>query len=84
MKAEDYELNKTYWLSTEGYSFRYRNDRYNDKIIHVEMLKDGVVVHKMQAQDSKHHDVINELEARITLNDLDPTGLNQFIKRYFG
>lgn len=79
----DYKLNTTYRLSTDGYSFRYRQDRYNPNTIHVEMFNNGDLVHKQMATadrygiDKNHHEIINELESKITLNQLDPTGLKQ-------
>lgn len=75
---------KKYWLSTEGYSFHYRPDRYNPQMMtHVEMFKDGNVVHKIcskgYGKEMTHHEVINALEVAIQLNQLDPTGLKQLV-----
>lgn len=80
-----YELNKNYYLSTDGYRFTYRQDKYNPSTIHVEMFKSGEKVHKQIAAsdtygiNKDHHEVINELESKIALNQLDPTGLKQII-----
>ena len=76
---------KEYHLSTEGYSFKYRPDRYDPQTTHVEMFKDGKLVHKMMSESVRykvkmnHLDVINELEAAIQLNELDSTGLKQIV-----
>ena len=75
----------TYHLSTEGYSFKYREDRYDRHITHVEMFNDGNVVHKIISSSIRHKvemshgQVINALEAAISLNELDPTGLKQVV-----
>jgi len=74
-----------YYLSTEGYTFRYRKDKYDPFTTHVEMFKEGVIVHKQMSESKNygvymnHHDVVNTLEALIMLNQLDPTGLKQII-----
>lgn len=82
----DYKLNQTYHLSTEGYSFSYRQDKYNPMTIHVEMFNDaGEKVHKQMAESKdygiskSHHEIINELEVKIMLNKLDKTGLKQTV-----
>lgn len=81
----DFELDKTYWLSTDGFTFRYRKDRYNPMTVHVELFKNGDVVHKQMAKSAdygvskSHHEIINELEAKILLNQLDRTGLKQTV-----
>lgn len=78
-----YQLDKTYYLSTEGYQFRYRTDRYSASTTHVELFKDGNLVHKQMAKslsygvDKTHTQIINELESKVALNRLDPTGLKQ-------
>lgn len=80
----DFIIGKTYHLSTDGYSFSYRHDKYNPMTIHVEMFNDdGEIVHKQMAYsvdygvNKSHHDIINELEVKIMLKELDPTGLKQ-------
>lgn len=79
----DYKLNNPYHLSTDGYTFKYRLDRYNPMTVHVELFKKGEVVHKQMAKskdynvDLTHHQIINTLEALISLNELDATGLKQ-------
>lgn len=78
-------LGKKFFLSTDGYSFHYRQDRYSRNTIHVEMFRNSEIVHKQMAQsitygvDMSHSQVINELEAKITLGQLDPTGLKQVV-----
>jgi hypothetical protein len=84
-KIMSYILDTKYYLSTEGYSFMYREDRYDKNTIHVEMFRDGEKVHKQMAKsinygvDKTHHQIINELESKIMLNQLDPTGLKQTV-----
>lgn len=80
----DYELNKMYYLSSDGYSFKYRRDKYSPMLIHVEMFKNGKVCHKQISSggygiDLTHSQIINELEAKISLKQLDPTGLKQTV-----
>lgn len=82
----DYKLDTFYYLSTEGFKFKYRLDRYDRFITHVELFnQSGQVIHKEMAHSLRynisksHHQIINSLEARITLNELDPTGLKQEI-----
>lgn len=80
-----YQLDKTYYLSTEGYQFRYRIDRYSATTTHVELFKDGNLIHKQMARsfgygvDKTHTQIINELESKILLNQLDSTGLKQTV-----
>ena len=76
-------LDKTYFLSSDGFSFKYRVDRYNPNMVHVEMFHSNNVVHKICAKGYgrklQHHEVINALESAIQLKELDPTGLKQRI-----
>lgn len=80
------KTNTTYYLSTDGYNFKYRPDRYDPTTIHVEMFKEGNLVHKQIAHSElhkvsfDHHQVINQLEAKISLGELDPTGLKQIVQ----
>lgn len=81
----DFKLDTFYYLSTDGYKFKYRRDRYTSSTIHVELFKDGAIVHKQMAVSVdyninwSHHAIINTLEARIAFNELDRTGLKQII-----
>lgn len=81
----NYKLDTNYYLSTEGYVFRYRTDRYDPTTTHVELFKAGEVVHKQIAKsarygiDHSHGQIINALEAKITMGHLDPTGLKQYV-----
>jgi len=80
----DFKLNKTYYLPTDGYTIKYRQDNCNPLIIHVELFYEQKV-HKEMVKcvdyniDKNHFQVINELESKILLNKLDPTGLNQIL-----
>ena len=84
MKANalDFELDRIYHLSS-GPPFKYRLDRYSPEIIHVEMFSGEKVIHKQIAigrgVNMTHHQVINALEAKLQLGQLDATGLLQII-----
>lgn len=84
MTEQKLVLDRFFFLSTDGYKFKYRHDRYDRQLIHVEMFKDGEIVHKQIAYGGygvslTHAEVINLLEAKITLNTLDATGLKQIV-----
>ena len=78
-------LNETFWLSTDNYSFHYRQDRYSPEIIHVELFNKNNLVHKQIVFSERygikldHFQVINELESKILLNELNQNGLRQII-----
>lgn len=67
-----------YYLSTEGYYFKYRTDKYDNKIWRATLYKeknnervDDVRVSEGYGLPEKtHHNVINYFEARLTLGTI--------------
>lgn len=70
-----YDHYTKFFLSSEGFYFKYRNDKNDSRIIRATLYRtkdnsvaDDVRVSEGYGQNEKgHHDVINYFEARITL-----------------
>lgn len=70
-----HELHKRFHLSSDGFFFEYRQDRYDATVIRAKLFRSGelepiadVRVSEGYGQPEKsHHDVINHFEGRITL-----------------
>lgn len=74
LREMDELFNHKYYLSTDGYYFKYRLDKHNDKIIRATLydFKDKQVddVRKTEGYgqpEKSHHDVIDYFEARLLL-----------------
>lgn len=72
------ELHKKFYLSTEGYYFVYRPDKYNDNILRATLFDDkdrqidsirvkSSIEDSVREMDKPHTDVINAFESMITL-----------------
>lgn len=69
------DFSTPYYLSTEGYYFKYRADRHDPLIIRATLYKEGTkeVVADIRVSEGygrpakSHHGVINHFEAEITL-----------------
>jgi hypothetical protein len=72
-----FDFNTTFHLSTEGYCFRYRPDRYNPASVRAELFKrsTGHTLHTITVWSADHkidmsqHDVINTFEAKLLLDE---------------
>lgn len=82
-KTEQVDLYKRFYLSTEGYYFKYRPDRNNSELIRAtlynfkhEAVDDVAKSKNSVAPERSHHDIIEYFEARITLGIIksDPNG----------
>ena len=64
--TEEINIFETYHLSTEGYYFKYRHDKYDHNIMRVTLWNDlGEVVDDMSVGDKSRIDIINHFETRI-------------------
>lgn len=68
------ELNKKYWLSTEGYYFMYRPDKYNPEALRATLFDksdkqlDSITVNnKDYGIKLNHTQVIDRFEVMVTL-----------------
>lgn len=64
---EPNELTNKFYLSTDGYFFFYRLDKYDKQKMRASLYDKTGRVSDIGVNDMTHHDVINCFEARITL-----------------
>lgn len=71
------ELNRKYHLSTEGYYFKYRPDKYNPEALRADLfdtkdnqLKSITVNNSDYAINLSHTDTINRFEVIVSMTDI--------------
>ncbi|MCA0447662.1 MAG: hypothetical protein LCH54_15680 [Bacteroidetes bacterium] len=70
-----FETYKKYYLSTDGYYFVYRHDKYQITAYRVELFDksekvvDSIKLCVDEVNDKTHHQIIEKFEARILIND---------------